>query len=119
LDVAQRYTSVEGGSDERVAEHVGSVPLGDPGSSGDPAHDTTGGVTADSLAGGGDGDGAGAALADSEVDCRRGPGGGGHGHDLAALADDGEGAVAAFESQVLDVSADGFGDPQPVEGPAR
>jgi hypothetical protein len=34
---------------------------------------------------------------------------------LPPFADDGEGAVAALESQVLDVGADGLGDPQPVE----
>ena len=38
-----------------------------------------------------------------------------HGDDLAAFADDGEGAVTAFEAEVFDVGADGFGDPQPVE----
>ena len=38
------------------------------------------------------------------------------GHDLAALAGHGESPVDALEAQMLDVSAGGLGDPQPVQG---
>jgi hypothetical protein len=38
------------------------------------------------------------------------------GDDLAAFAGDGQGPVATFETQVLDVGAGGLRDPQPVQG---
>ena len=47
LDIAERDAGVEGSGDERVAEGVGSDALGDPGPSGDAAHDPTGRVTVD------------------------------------------------------------------------
>jgi hypothetical protein len=56
-----------------------------------------------------------AAFADRQVDGPGRPGGEGDGHHLAPFADDGDGAVAALEPEVLDLGADGFGDPQPVE----
>jgi len=37
--------------------------------------------------------------------------------DLAAFADDGEGAITAFEAEAFDVG--GFGDAQAVEGEQR
>jgi hypothetical protein len=86
------------------------------GPSGDTAHDATGGVAVDPLAVSGDKDRARAAFADREVDGPRRPGGERRGHDLAALADDGEGAVAPLESEVLDVGPDGLGDTESVEG---
>ena len=55
-------------------------------------------------------------FADSQVDRSGYPGCEGDGEDLAALADDGEGAMPALEAEILDVGADGFGDSQPVEG---
>jgi hypothetical protein len=115
LDVAQWNARLERGGDERVAERVGSHPLGDPRLSGDTAHDPTGGVTVDPLAIGGGEDRLRAPFADRDVDGPGRPGRERDGHDLATLADDGEGAVAALESEVLDVGADGFGDSQPVE----
>lgn len=35
--------------------------------------------------------------------------------DLAALAQHGQGAVPAFESELVDVRTERFGDPQPVD----
>jgi len=37
------------------------------------------------------------------------------GDDLAALPGDGQGPVPAFQAQLLDVSAGGLRDPQPVQ----
>ena len=42
-----------------------------------------------------------------------------HGHNLAALAEDGEGAVAPLQAEGLDVGADRLGDPQAVQGEER
>jgi hypothetical protein len=39
--------------------------------------------------------------------------------DHAALGGDGQGPVAPFQAQVLDVGADGLRDPQPVQGQQR
>jgi hypothetical protein len=57
-----------------------------------------------------------AVFPDGEVDGAGGAGREGDGDDLGALAQDGEGAVAAFEAEGFDVGAGGFGDPQAVEG---
>ena len=87
-----------------------------PGPAGDAAHDPAGGVTVEPAAVGAEEDRSFAAFADGEVD---GPGGAGRerdGDDLAALAQDGQGAVAALEAEAFDVGAGRFGDPQPVEG---
>jgi hypothetical protein len=100
---------------ERVTERVGSHALGDPGPSADAAHDPPGSVSVDPLAVGSDEDRAVAAFADRQIDGPRRPGCERYGHDLAAFAHDGERAVAALEPEVIDVCADGLGDPQPVE----
>jgi hypothetical protein len=116
LDVAEGNAGVEGSGDERVTQGVGSYELGYPGSSGDAAHDPPGGVSVDPYPVGSDEDRPVAAFADRQVDgsgrprCER------HGHDLASLAHDGERAVSPLQPEVLDGGADGFGDPQPVEG---
>jgi len=58
----------------------------------------------------------GAALPDGQADRPRGPRRE-RDHDvLAALADDRQGPVPAFQAQRLDVRAGGFRDPQPVQG---
>jgi hypothetical protein len=54
------------------------------------------------------------ALGDGQVDRPGGPRRERDGDDLAALADDRQRPVPAFQSQVLDVGAGRFGDPQPV-----
>src|SRR5580765_3679662 len=53
---------------------------------------------------------------DGQVERPRGPRSQRDGDDLAALAGDGQGPVAAFQAQVLDVGTGSFGDPQPVQG---
>jgi hypothetical protein len=56
------------------------------------------------------------ALVDGQVD---GPGDArceGEDDDLSARAGRGEGVVAAFETECVDVGAVGLGDPSPVEG---
>jgi hypothetical protein len=68
------------------------------------------------LAGRGGEDGSFAALADGQDDRAGGARGQGDDSFLAALAGDGQGAVAAFGAEGFDVRAGGFGDPQPVEG---
>ena len=56
------------------------------------------------------------ALADGQVDRPGGARRERDGDDLAALADDHQGAVAAFQAQLLDVSAGSLRHPQPVQG---
>jgi hypothetical protein len=59
------------------------------------------------------------ALADGQID---GPGGARRqrdGDDLAALAHDGQGPMAAFEAERFDVGAQRFGHPQPVDRQQR
>jgi hypothetical protein len=55
------------------------------------------------------------ALAYRQVDRAGGARGERDGDDLAALAGDDQGAVAAFQAQVLDVRASGLGHAQPVQ----
>src|SRR5688572_20587318 len=55
------------------------------------------------------------ALADGEIDGSCDPGWQGDGCRLVALADDGEGSVASFDAEVLDVGGARFADPQPVQ----
>jgi hypothetical protein len=94
---------VEGSGDERVAEGVGSDALGDPGPSGDAAHDPTGRVTVDPPVVGSDEDRPFSAFADRHVDGAGSPGRKGDGDDLAPFAQDRERAVAALQPKVLDV----------------
>ena len=115
LDVAERDTGVERGGDERVPQGVGSDPLGDPGPASDAAHDPARGVPIESVAVGAAEDRSFAAFTDGEIDRPRGAGRERDGHDLAALAQDRQGAVAAFEAELFDVGAGRFGDAQPVE----
>jgi hypothetical protein len=56
LHVAERHPGVQGGGDERVTHGVGPDTLGDPGPTGDAAHDPAGGVTIDPLPVGADKD---------------------------------------------------------------
>src|SRR4051812_40914565 len=86
--------SVERRGDEGVPQGVRPDRLGDAGAAGDAAHNPAGVE----------------ALTDGEVDrtggtrCER------DGDDLAALAQHGEGAVPAFEAELVDVRAQGLGD---------
>jgi hypothetical protein len=110
LDVTERHAGVESGGDKRMTQDVGSDPLGDPRPAGDAAHGPAGRVAIDPVAVGPDEDRPVAAFADRQIDGPRRPRCEEHGHDLAAFARDGKRAVVAFEPQVLDVGADGFGD---------
>jgi hypothetical protein len=55
------------------------------------------------------------ALADRQLNRPGGTRGKRDGDDLAALAGDHQGAIAAFQAQMLDVRAGGLRYPQPVE----
>ena len=116
LDVTKRHAGIEGSGDECLAERVRSYRLRDACSSGDASNDPAGPVAVKSSALGTDEDRTVGALANGEID---GPGGPRCERDddrLAALAQDGEGAVSALEAESLDVCADRLGDSQPVEG---
>ena len=79
------------------------------------ADDPSGGVAVEACAVVAEEDRSLAAFADREVDGAGGSGCERDGDDLAALAQDREGAVPAFEAERFDVRADRFGDAQPVE----
>jgi hypothetical protein len=114
LHVSERDTGIQGGSDERVAEGVGTDRLGDPGLAGG-APDAASLVAVEALSGRAEEDRPFAAFTDREVE---GPGGAGRQrdrHDLAALADGGEGPMATLEAEAFDVCAGRFGDPQAVD----
>jgi hypothetical protein len=89
--------------------------LADPGTAGDPADDPRGAVPVQAAAIGGQEDRSFAALADGQVDragrpwCERDCA------DLAGLAGDDQGPVAALDAQRLDAGAGGLGHPQAVE----
>ena len=87
--------------------------------SGGAPDDPGGGVAVEAGAVAAEEDRAVGAFADGEVD---GAGGAGRHRDedgLAAFAEHGEGAVAAFEAEVFDVGAECFGDAQAVEREQR
>src|ERR1035437_6403933 len=67
----------------------------------------------------GEEDGAVAAFAGGQVDRPGGAGRERDGDDLAALAGDRQGPVPALQAEVLDVSASGLRDPQPVQREQR
>jgi hypothetical protein len=115
LHVAQRHPGIQGGGDERVPESVGRDGLGDLGAAGDLADDPPGAVPVEPAPVRGQERWPAGALADGQVDCPGGAWRERDGDDLAALAGDGQRPVPALQSQVLDVGAGGFGDPQPVQ----
>jgi hypothetical protein len=115
LHIPQRNPGVQRGGDESVAERVGPDTFGDAGPSGDAAHDPSRRVAVDPTVVGSDEDRSLAAFTDREINGPRRAGRQRDGHDLATLAQDRERAVAALQAEVLDIGADGFGDPQPVE----
>jgi hypothetical protein len=95
---------------------VGSYAFGYLGPAGDAAHDPPCGVTIDPFARSADEDRPFAAFTNCEVDGPRRPGREGDRHDLAAFAQNPERAVSPLQPEILDVGADGLGDPEPVEG---
>jgi hypothetical protein len=114
LYVAQRHPGVEGGCDERVPQRMRADVLGDPGAAGDPADDPGCAVPVQPPPVRSDEKRPCGALADGQVDRASSARGERDGDDLAALAGDDQGAVAAFQAHVLDVRAGGLRYPQPV-----
>jgi len=114
LHVPQRHPGVERRG-ERVSQGVRADVLGDLGAAGDPAEDPGGAVPVQPPPVRGEEQRSFGALVDGQVDrpggarCQR------NGDDLAALAGDDQGAVPAFQAQLLDVGAGGLRYPQPVQ----
>jgi ribosomal protein S18 acetylase RimI-like enzyme len=105
LHVLQRHPGIERGSNERVSQRVRANVLGDPGPAGNPPHDPGGAVPVHPPLVPGKEQRTFTALAGGQVDGPGGARGERDGDDLAALAGDHQGAVAALEAQVLDVRA--------------
>ena len=108
LDVTEGDAGVEGGGDERVTQGVGSDSFRDPGTAGDATHDAGGGVTVEPFPVRPEEDRAFAAFTDGEVNGASGPWGEGNEDGLGAFAEDGQGAMPAFETECFDVGAGGF-----------
>jgi hypothetical protein len=115
LDVSEWDTGVEGGGDECVPQGVRSDAFGDTCTACDAVHDPGGGVAVEAFTSPGEEDRAFVAFADGEVDGAGGARGERDDDNFAALAGDGQGAVAAFEAEVFDVRAERFGYPQAVQ----
>jgi hypothetical protein len=119
LNVAQRHPGVQRRGDKCVPKGVRPHVLADPGPPGDPADNPPGAVPVQPPPARGQEDRAIAALAGGQVDRPGGARGERDGDDLAALAGDRQGPVPALDAQVLDVSAGGLRDPQPVQREQR
>jgi hypothetical protein len=110
LDVPQRHPRVQRSGDKCVPQRVRADLLGDPGAAGNSADDPRGAVPVQSFPVGGEEQRPAGALADRQVDGAGGARGERNGDDLAALAGDDQGPMAALEAQVLDIGAGGLGD---------
>jgi hypothetical protein len=110
LDIPQRYPGIERGGDERVPKRVRCDGLADPGAAGGVADDPPGGVLVQPSPVAGQEHWPFRALADGQVERPGGTRGQRDGDDLAALTGDGQGPVATFQAQVLDVGADSLRD---------
>ena len=119
LNVPKGNACVKRAGDERVPEAVRADPLGDSGTPSKPLDGPIGGVAVHPTALGAEEDRARRSLADVEINCPGGAGSQGDGHVLAALSHDLERPVSPLEVEVVDVGAQGLGDPQPVEGQQR
>ena len=107
------------GGDEGMSQRVRSDPLGDPCFAGDAPHDPSRCVPVQPGAVGVEEDRALQAFANGQVD---GPGDTWrqrHRDELAALAQHGQGAVAAFLAERFDVGTDRLRHPQPVQRQQR
>ena len=93
--------------------------LGDPGAARDLADDPPGAVPVQPAPVFGEEDRPVAAFAGGQVDRPGSARGERDGDDLAALAGNGQGPVAALDAQVLDISAGGLRYPQPVQREQR
>src|SRR5438552_8802629 len=98
-----------------MAKRVWSHPLGDARFTGDALHDPRRRVSIETRVVGTEEAWAFAAFADREVDRSGGARREWDDHGLAALAQDGQGAVSSFETERFDVCSGRFQDPQPVE----
>jgi hypothetical protein len=110
LDVSERDASVEGGGDEGVPERTGADRLVDSGSAGESAYDPPGGVSVEALPVEAKEDRTLNPLADGQVDGSRRARRQRNDNDLAAFAQDRQGAVAALEPERLDIRTESFGD---------
>ena len=110
LHVAQGDAGIEGGGDEGVAQRVRADRLVHSGASGDAAHDPARAVAVHSLTVRAQEDRSVEPFTDREVDRAGGTRGERDGDDLAALAQHGQGAVATFEAEFVDVRAECLGD---------
>ena len=90
---------------------VWSDSLVDPGSTRDASHDPRRAVPIETSTSAVTEDRTFASFPDGEIDRPGGAWGERDGHGLAAFAVDHQGAVTAFEAQLVDVRADRFGDP--------
>jgi hypothetical protein len=102
-----------------VPQRVWADRLVDSGAAGDPSHDPTGAVAVHSQTVRPEEDRAFQSFADGQVDRSGGARRERDRDNLAALAQHGEGAVAAFDAELVDVSAECLGDPQPVDREQR
>jgi hypothetical protein len=119
LDISQGDASIEGCRYECVAECVRPDGLGHPSAASDPPDDPGGAVPIQPSAIRTQKKRPVAALADGQVERPRRPRGQRDGGHLAALAGDHQGPVPALDAQRLNVRADGFRHPQPVQGQQR
>ena len=115
MDVSERYSCVEGGCDEAVAERVGGDLLVDSGVFGEASHHPGCLVPVHSLPIAGSEDGSFGSFADGEID-----GAGGtrrHGDDdgLAAFATDPQRVMPSLEADITDIGAQGFRDAESVQ----
>ena len=94
-----------------VSQGVRSDRLVHSGAAGDSVHDAAGAVPIHPLAVGSQEDRAVESFTDNEIDCSGGAWCERDRDDLAAFAQDGEGAVPAFEAESVDIGAERFGDP--------
>ena len=115
LHVAQWHPGIEGGRDERVPQCMRTYVRDDPGAAGDTADDSGGAVPVQPPPVGSEEHRPFGPLADSQADRPGGARRDRDGDDLAALAGDHQGTVAAFQAQLLDVSAGRLRHPQPVQ----
>ena len=111
LDVSEGNARVQGGGNEGMAESMGSNALYDAGFAGDAVHDPGGSVTVETSPVGVEEQRALAAFADREVDGAGRSGREWDDYGLAALAQNGQGAVSSFETERLDVRTSCFRDP--------
>ena len=109
LHVTEGNAGVEGGHDERRAEHV-RVHRAESGTFRDRGDPSVGGASLESLSVCTAQDRACAAFADGEVDGAGGAWGEGDDGGLVALPDDAQGAMSAFEREVFDVGRTCFAD---------